>query len=217
MDAVLNIRIGETQVDLNGERSLVRTKETNLGNLIADIMKAISGAEVAVINGGGIRSSIKKGEIKVKDVYNVLPFDNYNVAIKLTGKQIWETLEHGVSAVEEEEGRFPQVSGLTFKYSPSEPKGSRVKEVFVADQPVSLNRDYTVATNDFLAAGGDDFKTFGEAVKSSRDFAVIGGMMKGEKVVYSDSGRWLRDVMVEYIKGKEKIAPTVEGRIKEVQ
>ncbi len=217
MDAVLNIRIGETEVDLNGERSTLRTKETNLGNFIADIMKNVSGADVAIINGGGIRSSIKKGEIRIKDVYNVLPFDNYNVAIKLTGKQIWETLEHGVSAVEEEEGRFPQVSGLTFRYSLSEPKGSRVKEVFVADQPADLNRDYTVSTNDFLAAGGDEFKVFGEAVKSSRDFVIVGGMMKGEKVVYSDSGRWLRDVVVEYIKGKGKIAPTVEGRIKEIR
>ena len=64
---------------------------------------------------------------------------------------------------------------------------------------------------------GMDIKAFGEAIKSSRDFSVIGGMIKGEKVVYSDSGRWLRDVVVEYIKEKGRIAPKVEGRIKEIR
>jgi 2',3'-cyclic-nucleotide 2'-phosphodiesterase (5'-nucleotidase family) len=146
----------------------------------------------------------------------VLPFDNYIVAIKLTGKQVREALEHGVSGVEAEEGRFPQVSGLVFRYSPSEKKGSRVKEIFVAGKPIDPDQEYIVATNDFLAAGGDGYKVFGEAVRTSRDFAIIGGMMKGEKVVYSDSGRWLRDVVVEYIRGVKRVAPKVEGRIIEI-
>jgi len=104
----LGERVGETEVDLDGED--VRKTETNLGDLITDIMRQASGADVAILNGGGIRTSIKKGEIKVKDVYSVLPFDNYIVAIKLIGREIKEALEHGVSAIEKEEGRFPQVS-----------------------------------------------------------------------------------------------------------
>jgi len=187
VDAVLNEKIGEAEVDLDGEN--VRKRETNLGNFIADIMRRISGADITLINGGGIRTSIKKGEVRVKDVYSVLPFDNYIVAIKVTGQQIREALEHGVSAVEDEEGRFPQVSGLTFTYSPSEKRGSRIKEISVAGHSIDFDREYVVATNDFLAAGGDGYQAFGEAIKSSRDFSVMGGMMKGEKVVYSDSGR----------------------------
>ena len=214
LDAVLNEPVGETEVDLDGES--VRMRETNLGNLIADIMRQVPKADMTIINGGGIRTSIKKGEVSVKYVYNVLPFDNYIVAIKLTGKQVREALEHGVSGVEAEEGRFPQVSGLVFRYSPSEKKGSRVKEIFVAGKPIDPDQEYIVATNDFLAAGGDGYKVFGEAVRTSRDFAIIGGMMKGEKVVYSDSGRWLRDVVVEYIRGVKRVAPKVEGRIIEI-
>jgi len=214
VNAVLNERVGEAEVDLDGEN--VRRRETNLGDLIADIMRHASGADVTIINGGGIRTSIKRGEIRVKDIYSVLPFDNYIVAIKLTGKQIRDALEHGVSAVEEEEGRFPQVAGLTFKYSPSDQRGSRVKEVLIARKPMETDREYTVATNDFLAAGGDGYKAFGEAINASRDFSIIGGMMKGERVVYSDSGRWLRDVVVEYLKEMKRVAPTVEGRIIEV-
>ena len=162
------------------------------------------------------KASIKKGEVSVKNVYTVLPFDNYIVAIKLTGKQIQEALEHGVSAIEEGAGRFPQVSGLTFKYIRSEKAGSRIKEIFIAGKPIELDKEYIVATNDFLAAGGDGYKAFGEAVKSSKDFSIIGGTMKGEKLVYSDSGRWLRDVVIGYIKERKKIAPAVEGRTVEV-
>jgi 5'-nucleotidase / UDP-sugar diphosphatase len=214
VNAVLDERVGEAEVDLDGEN--VRRRETNLGNLITDIMRQASGADVTIINGGGIRTSIKKGEIRVKDIYSVSPFDNYIVAIKLTGKQIREALEHGVSAVEEEEGRFPQVSGLSFKYSPSNKRGSRSQEVLIAGQPINPDQEYLVATNDFLAAGGDGYKAFGEAIKTSKDFSIIGGMLKGEKVVYSNSGRWLRDVVVDYLKEMKRIAPKVEGRIIEV-
>ncbi len=215
VEAVLNERIGETEVDLDGEN--VRKMETNLGNFIADIMRRTSGADVTLINGGGIRTSIKKGEMRVRDIYSVLPFDNYIVAIKVAGRQIKEALEHGVSAVEDEEGRFPQVSGLSFKYSPSEERGSRIEEISVTGHPIDFDREYIVATNDFLAVGGDGYKAFGEAIKSSRDFSVIGGMMKGEKVVYSESGKWLRDVVVEYIREKKRIAPLIEGRIIEIR
>lgn len=214
VDAFLNEKIGEAGFDLDGEN--VRKRETNLGNLIADIIRQTSGADVAIINGGGIRTGIKKGEVLVKDIYSVLPFDNYIVAIKLTGKQIKDTLEHGVSAIEEGAGRFPQVSGLSFSYSRLAKPGSRIREIFIAGKSLDPDKEYTVATNDFLAAGGDGYMAFGEAVKSSKDFTVIGGMIKCEKLVYSDSSRWLRDVVIEYIKDKKKIAPTVDGRIKEI-
>jgi 2',3'-cyclic-nucleotide 2'-phosphodiesterase (5'-nucleotidase family) len=122
-----------------------------------------------------------------------------------------------VSAIEEGEGRFPQVSGLIFTYDRNGQKGSRVKDVFVAGKSLEPGKVYTVATNDFLAAGGDGYKAFGDSVKSSKDYAVIGGAMKGEKLVYSDSGRWLRDVLIEHVKTVKTLAPKVEGRIQEVK
>jgi 2',3'-cyclic-nucleotide 2'-phosphodiesterase (5'-nucleotidase family) len=215
VDAVMNETVGEAMFDLDG--ASVRLKETNLGNIITDVMRAAAGADVAIINGGTIRTSIKKGPVKVSDVYAVVPFDNYIVGIKLTGQQIRDTLEHGVSAVEDEEGRFPQVSGLIFTYDRNGQKGSRVKEVIIAGEPIMSDKEYTVATHDFLAAGGDGYKAFGDSVKSSGDYAVIGGAMKGERLVYSDSGRWLRDVLIEYVKTEKTLAPKVEGRIKEVK
>ena len=80
VDAVLNETIGEALADLDGES--VRQQETNLGDLIADIIKNAANADAAIIGGGSIRTSIKKGEIKIKHVYSVSPFNNYVVAVK---------------------------------------------------------------------------------------------------------------------------------------
>lgn len=215
VDALFNDTVGISLVDLDG--SNVRLQETNLGNLIADILRETSGADIAIINGGTIRTSIRKGPVKVSDIYASVPFDNYVVTVKLTGQQIRETLEHGVSAVGERAGRFPQISGLMFTYDRSAPKGSRVKEVSVGGDPLMTDREYTVATNDFLVAGGDGYKTFKDAVKSSKDCTFIGGTMKGDKSAYGSSGRWLRDVVIDFIKVRKEISPKVEGRIREVK
>ncbi len=214
VDAVLSARIGETEADLDGEN--VRRRETNLGNFVADSLLKASKADAVIINGGAIRTSIKKGEVRVKDVYSALPFSNYIVAIRLTGKQVVEALEHGVAGIEDGEGWFPQVAGLSFKYSPSGAKGARIREILIAGQPVNPGKEYTIATNDFLAVGGDGYKAFADAVKSSETFSVVGGTLQGDKIVYADSSRWIRDVVVEYIREKGKIAPRKEGRITEV-
>ena len=215
VDAVLDETIGEALADLDGES--VRQQETNLGDLIADIIKNAANADAAIIGGGSIRTSIKKGEIKVKHVYSVSPFNNYVVAVRLTGRQIREALEHGVSAIEDSAGRFPQVSGISFVYSRSAPVGSRVREVMINGQKTDPDKEYVVATDDFLAAGGDGYKVFGEAVRASKDYSVVGGMMKGEKLAYSNSGKWVRDVVIDYIKDRKKISSAVEGRIIEIQ
>jgi 2',3'-cyclic-nucleotide 2'-phosphodiesterase (5'-nucleotidase family) len=214
LDGVLNQTVAEALVDLDGAH--VRQRETNLGNLVADIMRTVSGADATIINGGGIRTSIGKGPVLVKDVYGAFPFDNYIVAFRLTGQQIRDALEHGVSGVERGEGRFPQVSGLAFRYAPSAPPGARVKEIRVGAEPVETAREYTVATNDFLAAGGDGYKAFGEAMAASRGYAVIGGAMKGESLVYNDAGRWLRDVIIERMREMKRLEPSTENRIVEV-
>jgi 5'-nucleotidase/UDP-sugar diphosphatase len=214
VDAVLDEKVGFSAAGLDGEN--VRYRETNFGDLVADIMRETAGSDAALINGGSIRASVQRGEIRTKDIYSALPFDNYIVAVKLTGRRIREALEHGVSAVEREEGRFPQVSGLAFAYSRSDPPDHRVKEIFIGGRPLDPDREYTVATNDFLAAGGDGYTAFGEAVKSSKDFSVTGGAMKGGKLVYSDAGRWLRDIVIQYIKDRKRVAPKVDERIVEL-
>jgi len=203
VDSVLNEKICIAQTDLDGGN--VRKRETNLGNLVADIIRQTAETDVAIINAGGLRASIKKGDVTVKDVYSVLPFNNYIVAIKLTGKQIKEALEHGVGAVEKGEGRFPQVSGIRFSYYPKNKPGYRINEVFIKGKPLEIDKEYSVATKDFIAAGGDGYKIFGEAIKDSKNF------------IFSDTSKYLRDLVVEYIKNKKIINYTNEGRITELK
>lgn len=188
--------IGETLVDLDGERANIRSKETNLGNLIADMMRELANSDIAITNGGGIRASIKKGPIKIGDVYNVLPFDNLIVKLELTGKDILLALENGFSQIEAGAGRFPQVSGLTVKVNRKRPPMSRVIEVLIAGKPLDPNKIYTVATNDFMAAGGDGYSSF----KNAKSSVWV-------------TGNWMRDDFVEYVKKHTPLNPQVEGRI----
>ncbi|MBY0123513.1 bifunctional UDP-sugar hydrolase/5'-nucleotidase [Bacillus sp. S/N-304-OC-R1] len=157
---VLSEVIGKTAVKLDGEREQVRKGGTNLGNLITDAMIDMTGADVAVTNGGGIRASINAGDITKGDVVTVLPFGNYIVTKKLTGAQIKAGLENGVDSYPESKGAFPHVGGLTFAIDTTQKVGERVHSMKINGQPVDLNKKYLVATNDFMAAGGDEYTSF---------------------------------------------------------
>lgn len=163
IDEVMNVVIAKTEVDLDGDRTLVRTKETNIGNYIADAMlartKAIAGheADVALTNAGGIRVQLKAGDITKKDLYSLLPFPTTLVVVEATGAELKRALENGVSKVEEQAGRFPQISGMSFTYDPSQPAGQRVVEVLVGGKALDEKKTYKIATNDFITAGGDGY------------------------------------------------------------
>lgn len=203
--------MGYTLVDLDGEQ--VRNKETNLGNLVADVLREVTGAQAAIINSGSIRKSIPKGPVSMDQVYGALPFDNYAVAIPLKGSRLWEALEHGVSG--KGAGRFPQVSGLRISYWALAPQGSRLSEVMVGDRPLDPEATYVVAMNDFLAAGGDGYKSFPEAIGDRLSPYAIGGTLVAEGLLFSDPGRWIRDLVAEYIRHNSPIEPKTEGRIVE--
>ncbi len=204
--------IGEAMVDLSAEKA--RSTESNLGNFVADIMRKESGADAAIINGGGLRTSIVKGPVTVGNIYSVLPFNNYIIAIRLTGQQIKDALEYGLSGIAAKEGRFPQVSGIFCTYSPTGETGKRIGSITIAGEPLELSRQYTVATNDFLAAGGDGYQVFREAIRQGADFEILGGTIKSSNIVYNDAGRWLRDVVVLEVSKEKKINSAVEGRIR---
>ncbi len=192
----MSIVIGEALVTLDGERADVRSKETNLGDYIADWMKAISGADIAITNGGGIRASIPKGPISVGSAYTAIPFDNLLVKIELTGAQVVSSLENGFSQVELGAGRFPQISGIRVKVDLKKPAGSRVVEVLFNGKTIELDKVYTVVVNNFMAAGGDGYTVMKKA--------------KSSKWV---TGNWMRDDLVDYIKANPKVDVTVDGRI----
>ncbi len=201
--ALMGQVIAEAKVDLVGERAIVRKRESNLGNLIADGMvwkTKGAGVQIALQNGGGIRASIPKGPITVGKVYEVLPFGNTLVVMDLKGKEILAALENGVSQWEQGAGRFLQVSGLRYAFDLARPAGSRVVRVEVKTEkgfaPLDLEATYRVVVNSFIANGGDGFTVLKEA--------------QGYRV---DTGFSDAESFMDYLKELKVVEAQVEGRI----
>ena len=149
--AALDEVVGETKVFLDGERSNVRSDETNLSNLITDGMIWKTGADIAFMNGGGIRASIDVGEITYRDILTVMPFGNTLYVLELTGKDIMDVLNYAVT-IPDGQGAKLHVAGLT-----AEIKDGKPENVKVNGQPLDLNKTYKVVTNNYVAAGGDGY------------------------------------------------------------
>lgn len=195
MDDRLNDVVGETSVDLDGERSTVRMKESNLANAIADSLVYLTGADVGIQNGGGVRASVEKGDITIKDIYTVLPFDNIVVVVEATGKTIWDALEHGVSWYPGAAGGFLQVSGMEYTFDASKEAGERIVSVTVDGEPIDMDKTYKLVANDFLTGGGDLYTMLAECKEVLR------------------TKHFLRDAFMEYVEDMGVIAPELEGRI----
>ena len=200
LDRDLGAVIGESATPLVTTRVAVRSGETAFGNLLADAMREATGSDIALVNGGGIRGdTIYPSGTKLtrKLVLTELPFGNRTVKLRLTGAQVREALENGVSQVERVSGRFPQVSGLAFAFDPRKPAGSRVVRVAVGGVPLDPNRTYTLATVDFLARGGDGYAVF----------------RSGEMLIDSRSGGLMAGQLIARIAAAGTVSPGIEGRV----
>ena len=152
--------IGRTEIELDGVRDNVRTRETNLGNLITEVILKATGADAVITNGGGIRASIDVGDITKGEVITVLPFGNYVVVKKIKGSDIVAALEHGVSQYPAPNGGFPHVAGIRFAFDPAAAAGSRITKAEIGGKALDPNAEYLLATNDFMAVGGDNYTMF---------------------------------------------------------
>jgi 2',3'-cyclic-nucleotide 2'-phosphodiesterase (5'-nucleotidase family) len=171
--------------------------------VIAEALRQGTGADLAIINGGGIRGDkvyAAGSELIRKDIQSELPFANMAVVIELTGQQIQAALENGVSQVQDKAGRFPQVAGLAFSFNPKRPVGKRIVNVTIAGAALDLKKTYKVATNDYMSNGGDGYSMMTKAKR-------IDGA--GEKL--------LTDIVADYLSAKGKITQQPDGRIRQVQ
>ncbi|MFW5869217.1 MAG: bifunctional metallophosphatase/5'-nucleotidase, partial [Armatimonadota bacterium] len=181
--------VGHADVLLDGARENVRAGETNLGNAITDAMRLVSGAPIALHNGGGIRASIDAGPITLEQVMQVLPFGNEVATLKLTGAQLRQILARSI-AEPRPFGGFLHVSGLQIVA-----EGHELSSVTIGGEPLDEGETYLVATNAFLMEGGDGYETFTE----------------GKEQYYV--GTKLDTAFVQYITKHGSISPEVEGRI----
>lgn len=199
--------------------NIERLGEVALGDLIADAFRTRYGTQLAIQNGGSIRSALPSSytpqdktlrrptpgyqpgppyDIVAGDVYSVLPFGNTVVTRTVTGTQLYAALENSVSALPGASGRFLQVSGFSFTYDVSRPVGSRIVSVTL-NGGAPILRDttsYTLALSDFTNAGGDEYTMFADGQGVSRELDA--------------------QVVLEYIQGLGTITPTVGTRIRAV-
>jgi 5'-nucleotidase len=161
--------IGEAAHVLDGESRDIRTRETNLGNLLADLARQYARTEIGLVNSGMIRNSLPAGPVTLKRIVEVLPFDSSLTSFTVTGATLKEALENSVSRLPQASGRFLQVSGLTVVFDPTAPSGSRITSVQVNGAPLSPARRYSVAADSFIAEGGDGYTMFLQATER-RDY-----------------------------------------------
>ncbi len=172
-------------VDDNGKPiRMVRRAETNLGDLCADAYRAQSGADIAFVNGGGVRANIAAGKITLNDILKVHPFGNAMCVVEVTGQQILDALEWGARKVPGENGGFLQVSGLSYEihsYIPDPCKVDentmcagiegerRVKNVLVNGEPIDPKATYTLASHDYMLLNNGDGYTAFDGAKLLQD------------------------------------------------
>jgi 2',3'-cyclic-nucleotide 2'-phosphodiesterase (5'-nucleotidase family) len=196
----LDVSLGTTAVDLDSRSASVRSQETAMGNLIADAMRASTGADVAITNGGGIRGNKQYpagATITRRDILTELPFGNSTSLVEITGKDIKDALENGVSQIDNRAGRFPQVSGMVVTIDPKQPVGGRIVSVSVGGQPLDMAKTYKVATNDFMMAGGDGYSALG----------------RGRVLIGKTDGKLMASVVMSHVRAAGAVQARVEGRI----
>jgi 5'-nucleotidase / UDP-sugar diphosphatase len=195
-----DVEIATLAAPLDSRTEAVRSGESAIGNLIADALRSVVQADIAIVNGGGIRGDkIYPAGTKLlkRDILDELPFGNKTMLTIVPGKAILAALENGFSQIERLSGRFPQVSGLSIVADPAAAPGTRVKTVVVDGEALDIAHDYKLATDDFMALGGDGY-----------------GMLAGKTHVSADSGTRLVALdVIDYVEALKLIDAKVEGRI----
>lgn len=196
----LDIPVGKSANELDSRKASVRTGEAAIGNLIADAMRGAVDADIAITNGGGIRGNkvyAPGSELSRRDILTELPFGNKTLLLEIDAEMLKAALENGVSQVENSQGRFPHISGMSFEYDPSAKSGERVTKIMVGGKPLDMTAKLKLATSDYMARGGDGYKVFRKA-------KILLGNLDGKLMA--------NDVMA-YIRAAGSVIAKVEGRI----
>lgn len=172
-----------------------RRQLSPLGQWSSDAIRRAAGADIALQNGGGLRRGIAAGPVTLGDLYEVMPFDNHLVTVEMTGQQVLALLEYGIRNAKI---GMLQFSGVKVIFDASMPAGKRVAAVMSDGRPLQPSAVYKVATNDFMASGGDGYTMFQDARN------------------LTDTYLTLRDVLADAIRAQPTIDFTVDDRLTEV-
>lgn len=208
--------IGSVSHDLLLKDFNVRRQETALGNFIADCVAGVSGAPIAVVNGGGIRASFYKGVVYGGDIAAVCPFDNRIIVLEMDGQTLWDMLENGLANCTDEfpSGRFLQVSGLRYTFDSRHPAGSRLVSAPLPDgTDLDRTASYQVAVTDYMAGS----KTYAEG--NGDGYTMLNcyddATPKGDVTLVKETELTYRDALAQHFEQYRDSAVDVEqeGRI----
>ena len=192
INLVSNRVIGYSASGLRNEKNTTSFVESQMGQFVADTMRAKANTETAFVNAGALRVPFAPGKITLGNVYSVMPFDNTLCTLKLTGTQIMALLNYGIGKPDMGAVQF---SGLFVSYDKDKPYGSAVTKVLIGGEPLAPNQLYSVVTNDFCATGGDGYTIF----------------LQGED--RSNTGILVRDCMNEAVAGTKNLEVVDDGRL----
>ena len=157
-------------------------RENALGDWMTDCYRGTFGVDAALQNGGGIRAEIQAGPVSLRDIFNVMPFDNIVIKLAMKGSDLRAVFDHGVGM-----GRMAQISGANIEYYRPRPAGERLAAISVGGAPLDDAKLYTIATLDFLTSGGDGFSVFDRFVSSETTGArardVLGACARKQGVI----------------------------------
>jgi 2',3'-cyclic-nucleotide 2'-phosphodiesterase (5'-nucleotidase family) len=198
-DRELDVVVGRTDVPLEARTSRLRTQETNVGDLVTDVLRERLGTDVALVNGGAIRTNrtVPAGPLTRRDVHALLPFTDVVMKLEMRGRDVRAALEHGLAQTDREGGGFLQISGIRLIWNPQRSAGQRVVSATVGGRPLEDEAVYSVAVPGYLVRGGDGYTAFARA----------------KVVIDETSGPQVARTILDAIVARGTIAPATDGRI----
>ena len=196
----LDVAVGTTTTALDSRNAAVRGGEAAIGNLFADAVRAMTGADIVVLNGGGFRGNRRYppgSAITRRHILAELPFGNQTFELAISGADLRAALEQGFAKAEQLTGRFPQVSGMTIRADLSAPAGARIRSIKIAGVALDDRKIYRLATNDFLARGGDGYSA----------------LTKAKLLVGPTDGKLIANHVMAYLVREKTVSPVLEGRV----
>ncbi|MEH6451431.1 MAG: 5'-nucleotidase C-terminal domain-containing protein [Psychromonas sp.] len=202
--SLLNEKIGITTTDIDTSRISLRTKENAFANLIADLIKEHSNADIALINGGMIRGEsfhYKNNKLSRGDIIKTLPYRESVSLLEVSGSDLLSALENGFSQIDSMAGRFPQVSGMKIVYDSKAKIGQRIISVAINNKPLEVLKHYKLATPSFIANGGDGYTVFKD----------------NNHLVYNQQmSKLISDILISELRLSNVISPVIEDRVIDV-
>ncbi|SMF29593.1 2',3'-cyclic-nucleotide 2'-phosphodiesterase/5'-or 3'-nucleotidase, 5'-nucleotidase family [Azospirillum oryzae] len=200
LDTMLRMEVGRLTAPLDTRKESLRTGENAFANAVVDTLRETLDADVALINGGGVRGDRQYPAdtlLTRRDIYTILPFHDVGVVLDITGQQLWEAVESGVSAVEQLQGRFPHLSNARAEIDLTRPPGQRLRSLSIGGKPVGRSTRYRLATSSFLAAGGDGY-------------GVLAGV---PRLVEDRNTEFISTQMIDQIARSGEFVPRLDGRM----